>query len=1338
MPKSTASTQKCGPVSILLWSNVRRWWWVCLLYGFYSLQTGCHTESLRWNSYRSATSDLTLNLHENKLQGAHGMNGSCSDEVSKCKDLCKTDIICTELSHFLYIQSPCLILRNVSESLSTDKLFLACERMRPTAKDDVFPLTSSAPPTAWQHSVFSMIPFKFSSVLHRSQRELLPSHKNVRSLAQISVFGLTFQKCAQVSMQTNVPSLTFMLIINNTGIPSAATLSQLSIRDSVSGLTLQSSSGILLESGFQTFTKDILAAGSSYIVKYSASIDVNVANDQIWELPAFLTFSNASQNDINLFGPLEANFTMYMNSTSEVSPNHGLHFVGFIVAFVVSFVMVCIAFLISYCFKEKNRKSRSIKKKKRKIVNNEVDPEYAVYNINETSKEEAAFEDKIIDIFLYEDPQNMYDALENLDMSSLLHISTKLESYRVLIYKDLIAKLLRNLKVTSEFSPAAEKRLKSVLNGQLMGMEGKLKEEHVARMAALAAEFNLETREEMEREHRKVAKEKEKAEQLFKHMNQQMALECNVLLDTLHKLDQRHLQHSLLVRHEEASAKVQRQIMVFRRVELHKIFFEEVEEMTKMGELEKNVAKKLLHVYLSRQEQLEELLDILLANQRSILGERHAHRQFLVHSLQSLRNLVYDVFTKATAQVESVFEDLNNEGFLPEDVGESLFGKTTNNLLQVKQKFEEALSREKKTLHCNLIKKRRSQIYEKLQEQYQKRQELSVIHKTSAECQDLVNYLNCWQKLLLLQYVELGDLINNLDEEAAADIRKVIMRLLQSAITEIKGIQPKISQELLSLGLPRHAVQNIGWKHELITGALPEAQEKLHKEGKIAVKVLQKTRETLQNQLDVEVKEQQDLRMREKSIFKSLCKAQLTLSEDDLLKMKLEFQNCFSQVDKCLVLPKAQARSRLKGYLSEWRREMLRNMEHSQSEIHGKQLKIKKHPAETNHSEEYFDFKTLKRMTEKKIHLYEEEKQVKDMVIEKVLVEILYERANYLKAQEEGLAVHITAFQLQKAEKRVRTLETYVAILNLQSLLVEELRISGSMTGPTLAEMIHKHIQGLEEADRLVHLKEQAWWNAWKKDQSMAASREEDFPTNYNSHEESQIASILEQAFTKRQQIMDIEKRRLMNEHTSSQTTEDFKEQLEFKRLQAYFDQDLALIADFVKQAQIPANILLEVLRLLLPTSLENDLISILDAICSRPTQATQFNGIEKGKLETSRKPMHIKLKEEITKKYAKPGNLGKDKGSILKKKQGQLLKQVSFPHLENPYNLKEHSISENHITAVESATETLNVSDTKEVFIFRPKLEQEESMQKSVKKKKKKRNFLNLKKAAVASMDIP
>lgn len=69
----------------------------------------------------------------------------------------------------------------------------------------------------------------------------------------------------------------------------------------------------------------------------------------------------------------------------------------------------------------------------------------------------------------------------------------------------------------------------------------------------------------------------------------------------MHKLSQSQLQRILLVRHEEASAKVQRQIIEWRRVELHKIFSEELEEATRMGELEKSTARSLQHDYFECQ-----------------------------------------------------------------------------------------------------------------------------------------------------------------------------------------------------------------------------------------------------------------------------------------------------------------------------------------------------------------------------------------------------------------------------------------------------------------------------------------------------------------------------------------------------------------------------------------------------------------------------------------------------------------------------------------------------------------------------------------------------------------
>lgn len=40
------------------------------------------------------------------------------------------------------------------------------------------------------------------------------------------------------------------------------------------------------------------------------------------------------------------------------------------------------------------------------------DPEFAACNLSEAVKEEATFEDKMVDIMVLEDPQNMYQALE--------------------------------------------------------------------------------------------------------------------------------------------------------------------------------------------------------------------------------------------------------------------------------------------------------------------------------------------------------------------------------------------------------------------------------------------------------------------------------------------------------------------------------------------------------------------------------------------------------------------------------------------------------------------------------------------------------------------------------------------------------------------------------------------------------------------------------------------------------------------------------------------------------------------------------------------------------------
>lgn len=121
----------------------------------------------------------------------------------------------------------------------------------------------------------------------------------------------------------------------------------------------------------------------------------------------------------------------------------------------------------------------------------------------------------------------------SLEMSTLLRATNNLETSRIQIYKDVMSSLLGGLRFRGQASAQAEQRLLSVLHGQLLGMEGRLKEERGARMAALAGQCNLETREEMEAEHRREAAEKAQAELLCQHADQQVIIISHMCIFSL-------------------------------------------------------------------------------------------------------------------------------------------------------------------------------------------------------------------------------------------------------------------------------------------------------------------------------------------------------------------------------------------------------------------------------------------------------------------------------------------------------------------------------------------------------------------------------------------------------------------------------------------------------------------------------------------------------------------------------------------------------------------------------------------------------------------------------------
>lgn len=125
------------------------------------------------------------------------------------------------------------------------------------------------------------------------------------------------------------------------------------------------------------------------------------------------------------------------------------------------------------------------------------------------------------------------------------------------------------------------------------------------------------------------------------------------------------------------------------------------------------------------------------------------------------------------------------------------------------------------------------------------------------------------------------------------------MRVIQSAINDVKAIQPSAAQALMALLPPgkHRSLQELepvpggpGQAQGQGASALLPGQEKLHQEGKAALRTLSSTREALREAMERELQEQRELRAHCRAFFRSVV---LSLQETPLAKNVLTKKECF-------------------------------------------------------------------------------------------------------------------------------------------------------------------------------------------------------------------------------------------------------------------------------------------------------------------------------------------------------------------------------------------------------------------------------------------------------------
>ncbi|XP_072191776.1 limbin isoform X3 [Excalfactoria chinensis] len=1084
--------------------------------------------------------------------------------------------------------------------------------------------------------------------------------------------------------------------------------------------------------------------GEYFAINYTAFLDAKKTwNGRVLTLPAQLTFRSSSQNQTDLVS-LTTLFTITEEEKTEVSYSHAIHASGFFIAFFVSLVLTCAVFFILYRtqllrwnFYSKNQEIQHELSQSHKL-------EHSQFNSGDLFSEDVIMNDQIIDILTFEESGNMLQALEDLEVASLSRADADLETYRMQICKEVIAMMMKNMVLSHSLIPHVEKRMSSVFKKQFLTMEREFQEEYERKVVALTAECNLETRKKMEAQRQKERAANEEAEELMKKVNEMPAVEYKSLLDRLHSLEQEHLKRFLLVKQEEYFAKAYRQLAVSQRKELHNIFFTQITNATFKGELKLEIAKSLVEDYSKIQGDIEELMDFLQASKKYHLNRRFAYREYLIRKMQLRDSQASALINVAATQILNLINKIERAGHLHESHLGMLLDRAEAEINSVKQKFNHDLKQEKQKLHQKLITKRKWKMLQKQKEHRKEQLSIGIPFKTSREITD---YLSQWKTLLCDHATEFEELTEKLDSESSEELRDLIFNLTEKTVEELKLIQyGVIVQELLKLGVPKMFLLEVVEEHKkeiIVKHEHLEREE--HEKSMAAEELLQLTKQKLSQELENSLSQQKKLRSWEQSVFMKLLTLPLSLSEEELLKMRQEFHCCFSQLDSSLALPKIRARALLQAFELEWRDAQLlkvsQNLAMTNKQLHSKTKKtVSKNRNKTD---------ILKKSLQDKIFIYQESVKAENST--KVNYELLLEKDCQIHDLENKLGEYIASLEFQKSAKKCKMLELYAAIISVQALLLENLSMSKTLSKSECIQILEAHNPEIEELDRKLEYEMLHKESAQQQQHLMNKQRwtpdglrpsGEAVETNVDR----QVTFLLRQAMSKCMQLINLQQQSLRDEQWNGMVLEDLLENREMDAFLALYSQELRIAGYLARLTRVPMGVLHRILNLLLPSSSQSEVLSILDSIgiYSDGAAESDSNADESGSCKKRRnqecwQALEYKVREDlISKSLERILSINRRKDNLIKKKQLALLERPSFIHLIHleslptrpPVEQSSPRVSFNSVTA-----EAIEVLDTGEkIFLFRDRSDPTLSFHNYPRKKKK--NFLNSKKAAHASIN--
>ncbi|XP_066278438.1 limbin-like isoform X2 [Branchiostoma lanceolatum] len=844
-------------------------------------------------------------------------------------------------------------------------------------------------------------------------------------------------------------------------------------------------------------------------------------------------------------------------------------------------------------------------------------------------------------ILTFRDISKMFRWLDNLDIKSSIDLDIKLQGHRLQLMINSINIQLQKLRHRGQISKPLLDRIQDKFNKAWRALCRRLDEEYQKALSKLHKRLAAKNKDKVDSLQKKHEEERKQLIDKTTNTSEKERRELVKLLDQQHQVETEELSYRLQLEQAEEEEKIRKEFELKKRVGLKELQHNLLKDVAEQAELSEEEAARIMREHKENQATINRLMDEEMSRQRMLLEEKLAQRRAMAKAKEHQEDHNKKVLNTLATQQAGIVQEMREDGKLSAEQEKMFKERIRREMLAARERHDKARESQEAALQKRLAELKKKRLAEKEAEQ---RKEVEEFEKKQKEMQsegegDVDDYIDVRHQLMSRHVTEMNNLEISLDKDASDQLERLTFDLTKQAQDEIVMFKDRMCAELGSAGLKEKQRDEILAQHRRELEQLNEVhEEQKRKQTRELEHRLKEKRAELAKRAELERQEQEKIRAREEKIVGHLINAQTAISEEDKEKILREHEKNVATLENNLTLNKLHQRRMLEEKLAQRRAKAMEKLQKKQI----KQEKKRQRYRGSDSEGEQDNVTLLKQQLQERISLLSEESQARtDDDIETIRVEMLQERAQALKDQEERLGGLLSSLQMERARELATIEEQREALNKLTTNLVDELSDKGVLTDPECKKVIEQHKKDVDKLEKKLHhqrqrqeeeLKKKLTEKMMQREKSMLQLHEERL-REIHSQEASKTAARFKMAAMKNKYMMESEKHRggksyankgfqdsdqdddddddedgcntsffgsrmTMVKHCHhselaearqkmergvEQNLEDYRRQWEVKRKQALQEQELKFISGLVKTGRFEREELCSVLTLLFP-----------------------------------------------------------------------------------------------------------------------------------------------------------